>query len=220
LNHLSLQPGYRKRCKGNQGRGQAPWCERCESFEGRWRRGKLREFSTRLSVLLNQSSLTDLLNHLCLQSGYRKRRKGNRRRGQAPWCERCEGFEGRWRRGKLRELSTSMSVFLNQPILTDLLNHLCLQSGYRKRRKGNGGRGQAPWCERCEGFKGQRRRGKLREFSTSMSVFLNQSSLTDLLNHHFLQSAIRVSQMLQRKWKTRSSDRKVFQKTMALREAL
>jgi hypothetical protein len=65
---ISLQSGYRKRRKGNGGRGQAPWCERCESFEERWRRGKLREFSTNLSLLLNQSSLTDFLNpFLCNQ---------------------------------------------------------------------------------------------------------------------------------------------------------
>ncbi len=347
INHLlltcwmiSLQSGYRKRREGNGGRGQEPWCERCESFEGRWRRGKFREFSTNLSLLLNQSALTDFLNpFLCnqgignvaketedkvkrhgvkgvqaskddgieesfvsfrqichfysihhllltfsihfsairvsetsrrkrrtrssamvwtvwklrrtmasrkalwvfdkfviitqsiisywlfesisLQSGYRVRREGNGGQGQAPWCERCEGFEGRWRRGKLRECRKY--VVITQPIIsTDLLNDLSairvsetsqrkrrtrssamvwtvwklrrtmasrkaswvfdkfviitqsiisywlfesisLQSGYRVCREGNGGQGQAPWCERCEGFEGRWRRGKLRE---------------------------------------------------------
>ena len=46
-----------------------PWCKRCEGFEGRWRRGKLREFLTSIAVLPNQSSLTDLLNHLSCNQG-------------------------------------------------------------------------------------------------------------------------------------------------------
>jgi hypothetical protein len=66
---LSLQLGYWKRRKGNGGRGQAPWCE---GFEGRCGQGNLREFLTSMLLLLNQTSLTDLLNHLSLQLGYWK----------------------------------------------------------------------------------------------------------------------------------------------------
>jgi hypothetical protein len=90
-----------------------------------------------------------------------------------------------WRTMAMRKASWVFNnyVIITQPIISYwFVQSLSLQLGYPKCRKGNGGQGQAPWCKRCEGFEGWWRQGKLREFSTSMSLLLNQSSLTDLFN--------------------------------------
>ena len=70
--------------------------------KGWWYGGNLREWLTRsmlTSLFYHRSSRINFFNPFSLWSGLWTIRKGNW--GQAPWCERCESFEGWWHQGNL-----------------------------------------------------------------------------------------------------------------------
>ena len=94
-----------------------------------------------------------------------------------------------------------MSLLLNQSSITDFFNPFLCNQGI-----GNVAKETEDKVKRhgVKGFKASKDDGVKGSFvsAKSMLLLLNQTSLTDLLNDL---SAIRVSETLQRKWRTRSS---------------